>query len=504
MKKDVQNLVRGSYLDSAEIVATSTVTGEGICDLKRIIDSLISERPQKEDRGAFRMPIDRSFKIKGFGTVVAGTILSGTCKVGDTLEIAPKGLKVRIRGIERHKKVVDSAAIGERAAINLLWSEKGEILRGDVLIEPGAYQATHFLNCYLSLLPKTIPVKNRMPVKLHIGTKETLARIFLLDNNELLPNEGSYVQIFSEEPVVAEMGDRFVVRSFSPPLTLGGGKVLEVDNKREKVSVPFLQHLTNLNSDDKERVVLEIIQKNGFYPISFPEIMKRVGEKDLREILISLKEVNRIIELLEGKYISFENYEKAKERVQDLVARFHSENPYKRGIRLPELKSRAEKEMAQGLLERVIGELVAEKRIIFEKEVFRRPEFKIPLTGEEMNLIEKILLVVKERAFTPPDLAELRSLFSKEKALVRMVGVLKEKGDLIEIEGYLFHKENVEKAREILVRLLKEKGEVTVSEYRLKLGTTRKFIIPLLNYFDSQGVTKRQGDVRVLKSSGAL
>ncbi len=509
VRAEIKELVKDSYLKSAPIIPTSTVTGEGIEELKNLLWQECQKIPKKEDRGYFRMPIDRSFKIKGFGMVVCGTILSGRCQVGDLLEIAPKGALVRVRRIERHNKEVVEASIGERVGINLLGEERGEVLRGDVLIEPKGYQSTRLFNVFLQTLSSNpFPIKNRMVLKLHIGTKETLGRIALLAKEELQPGEEGYAQIFSEEPLTLEMGDRFILRSFSPQLTIGGGKVLEVETKREKRSDPvFIEHLARLNSSEKKVVVYEIIGHRGGNPITEREIGKMVGLSGLKQVLSSLTEEGLVLNIPFGPgkdegYITRQSYQRAKEKILKLVGEFHQTAPTKTGLKKVELESGLKEIMADVVRERALQDLIAEGLLLLEKDRIRLPDFHLSISEDEARLMKELLSLLTERGFSPPDKEELVRRFPKEKKLAKVIELLKERGEILEIENYLFAQKKVEEAKEILVSLLKEKGEITASCYRQKLATTRKYIIPLLNYFDGQGITKRKGDVRVLREKG--
>jgi len=502
LEEDVKNLIRGSDFSTAPCVFCSAVTGEGIEELKTVLKEVMAKIPPREDRGVFRMPIDRSFKIKGFGSVVAGTVLSGIGRIGETMEVLPQRCLVRIRGIEKHKRRFDFARIGERAAFNLLGGEKEEIKRGDVLACPNAYQPTRFFNAYLSALPENpFPIKKRMDLKLHIGTKETKAKIILLDRDSLLPGDSGYAQIIADEELVTEYGDRFVLRSFGPLLTIGGGKVLEVIKERQS-KITLAERLKSwqvLNSEDKKEVVAEIIRMAGFYPISFQEIGKRVGLNNLKRILTCLKEENKIIELGEDEFISTDSYHKAKDKIVGVIKDFHSGNPYRAGIKGAELKSKLEKEMAKKLIESLLNKLTAKKDIILDKEIYKLPGFTILVSEAEKHLLVKITETIKEKGFLPPDLADLNKIFPKEKRIPELVGVLKERGEVIEIGGFFFHKEILAKAKEKLLSLFQKKPEITASEFRQVLNTTRRYVIPLLNYFDSQGVTERRGDFRVLR-----
>ncbi len=499
VKEEVRDLLKGTVFQDAPIIPTSVVTGEGIGELKRILDQMIKETPAKEDRGYFRMPIDRSFKIKGFGQVVAGTVLSGSCHLEETLEVVPKGFSVRVRRIEIHKKPVEKAELGERAALSLLVGEKEEILRGDVLVEPSALNPTHFLNAFLiTIKDNPFPVKNRMAVKLHIGTKEALARVILLDKEELLPGESGYAQIFTEELVVAEVGDRFVIRSFSPPLTIGGGKVLELTERRGKRNDPsFLRHLLLLNSEEKKVQIAEMIRGRGLYPISEKELGRRVGLFFLSEKLNELQKEGKILQV-EG-YIATDCYREAKEKMEKILHIFHQENPFRKGMRIAELKSRLAKEMAEEVLEKALADLISENRISQEEDFVKIRGFEISLSKEERELMAKVINFLNKTGFSPPSREELKREFWQEKRLEKVLEVLKEKGELVEVENCLFPRETIERAKEILLNLLREKGEITVSEYREKLNTTRRYALPLLNYFDSQGVTIRRGIFRQLR-----
>uniref|UniRef100_A0A7C3UQ03 Selenocysteine-specific elongation factor n=1 Tax=candidate division WOR-3 bacterium TaxID=2052148 RepID=A0A7C3UQ03_UNCW3 len=499
VQEEVRNLVRGSYLASSPIVFVSSLTGEGIETLRGLIDKMIEETPPKEDRGYFRCHVDRSFRIKGFGQVVAGTILSGSVRVGDTLEVAPKGFLVRVRGLQRHKKEIEKAEMGERVAINILGQEKEEIIRGDVLIEPKSLEPTHFFSGYVTLL-RNNSIKRGKRFKLHIGTKETLARIYPLFRDEIPPGESDYCQIFTEEMIVCEIQDPFILRSFSPPMTIGGGKVLEVcQRKVKRGDASLLSHLSRLNSPEKKVVVYELVNSSGFHPISEKEIGRRAGLTNLKEILSELREEGKIKEC--AGYITTTNYEKAKEKIKSIISDYHKENPYKTGIRYSELISRLAQEMAPPLREKVLQEVIEEGVLVMEKETIKLSGFQISLTEEEKGLAEKVVSFLKGKGFMPPDEKELIKHFAGEKRYGKVIGILKETGDLIEIGGFLFPRETVERAKEILVSLLTERKEITPSEYRERLNTTRRYVIPLLNYFDSSGITIRKGDLRILKRS---
>ena len=263
---DIKKMIQGSFLEKAPMISVSSITGEGIPELKKLINELIKNIEPKPDRGIFRMPIDRCFTMKGFGTVVAGTILSGSVKLGERIELLPQNKIARLRGIQIHNQSVNSATIGTRAALNLIGVEKEEIIRGNVLATVGYYHPTSLINASLYRLKDTPePLKNMTRIRLHLGTAEIMSRILLLDKKELLTGEAGLVQLRLETPTVCDWNDHYVVRSYTPPRTIGGGIVLEAHpTKARRFDVELNERLTAIRQGDPENIIEQHLLKSGF------------------------------------------------------------------------------------------------------------------------------------------------------------------------------------------------------------------------------------------------
>ncbi|MGB9742100.1 MAG: selenocysteine-specific translation elongation factor [candidate division WOR-3 bacterium] len=508
VKEDVKDLVRGSFLDGAPVLEVSARTGKGIDELKQAIRELTSTVERRPDRGVFRLPIDRCFTIKGFGIVVAGTVLSGSCRVGERLEILPEGINVRVRGIQRHNRAVDSAGAGERAALNLQGVQLEQIHRGQVLVTPGYYQPTSFIQGTLYLL-KDAPaeLKNMTRVHLHIGTAEVMCRVCLLDKKELVPGEEGLVQLRTEEPVVCEWNDRFVLRHFAPLVTIGGGVVLETGgSKLRRFDDVTINRLQQLRSGEKGTVLEQFLLKSGFDIKTLNGIARALAITDedavqMSEWLVQTGKAE-IIEDEGKKYlIHKEVYRAAAANVLAVLSDFHQQNPLRMGIKQSELRAKAGN-LPAALFALILSRLAGSGAIVIMGEKVRAPEHTVRLKPEEQVVFDRVLEVLKKARWAPPALEVLFSGVDR-KLSERVKIALVESGAVIDIgEGIYMHAQAVAEAKNLLLQMLAERKELAATDFRQALGTTRKFAIPLLNYFDSIGLTQRRGDVRVLKSSG--
>ncbi len=506
VREDIRQLVRDSFLDGAPMVEVSAKTGQGIAELRKIIEEQLRMIEPKPDRGVFRLPIDRCFSIKGFGTVVAGTVLSGKCEIGDRLEILPFGIAVRVRGIQKHNQPVESVAVGERAALNLHGVEPKQITRGNVLVTPGYYQPTKFLNASLYLLKDVNrPLKNMTQVHLHIGTAEMMCRVCLLDKKEIGRGESGLVQLRTEEPVVCDWNDRYVLRYFSPPATIGGGVILEVVNeKSRRFDRTLVARLEQLKSGEKVEVLEQFLVRSGFNVKTVSEIVRglTITEQDTTALAAVLVSANK------ARWVDYEGRSflihrqvlaNAIEVLRSQLKEYHRQNPFRTGVKQAELRMRVGN-MPLVLYNFALSELRNNGEVVFVDEgKIRLTEHSLKLTPEQQSLFDRIAEHFREAKWTPPDIETLLSGVDQKLAqIVRLA--LVESGVLIDIgEGILLHRTAVELAKQRLIALAQVKSRIVASEFRQDLATTRKIAIPLLNYFDSGGITQRKGDVRVLR-----
>ncbi|NPV14484.1 selenocysteine-specific translation elongation factor [candidate division WOR-3 bacterium] len=506
VRLDVAELVRGSFLEGAPVVAVSARTGAGIEELKKVLYQVTKTVEPKPDRGVFRLPIDRCFTIKGFGTVVAGTVLSGTCRVGDRLELLPQGIEVRVRGIQRHNKPVEYTVVGERAALNLQGVEVDMIVRGNILSTPGYYRPTTVFNGSFYLLKDAgKPLRNMTRVHLHIGTAEVMCRVCLLDKKELQPGEECLVQIRTESRVVCDWNDHYVIRHYSPQQTIGGGVVLEAQGKKvRRFDDETLSRLQELKSGKRGAVLEQFLIKSGFD-------VKTIGAIS-RELALTESDAQRMADFLvkdgkarwvewEGKnYLILERViADGLEKIKEVLREYHQVNPLRVGMKRAE--ARVKLAQAPALFETLVRMLKEQGVVSEEGDRLRLATHQVKLNPQEQAIFERVVQALKQAKWQPPDTDEVFAGIEKKLA-DRVKTALLETGEIVDIgEGVLLHSEMVAEAEKILKELFIRKSELTASEFRQALGTTRKVAIPLLNYFDRTGLTQRRGDIRVLRQN---
>ncbi len=506
---DVKILLKDSFLENAPIIAVSNTTMEGIDDLKKVLDKLIQETEAKIDRGIFRMPIDRCFIIKGFGTVVAGTVLSGKTKVGDTLELLPEKKSVKIRGIEVHGKPVNEVGTGFRSAINLVGAEKEEIERGDVLAHPGFFEPSEFLNASLYLL-KTAgkPLKNFERLRIHLGTKEILGRVVFLDKKILQPGEKAMVQFRLETPAVCAINDLYVIRTYSPQMTIGGGIIIE--SKATKVKgfdEELIAHLQRSEAGDPIVLIEENLMSNFDLPRKITEIATDINLpiNEVKELAKALTEQGKIICLDEKRdlYYSQKNLTELKEKITGQLQDYHKNNPTSIGIPGLELLKRISAGLDKFLLDITLEKMLKENIVqISPDKKIKLSEFKITLGKEIDELISRIEKTFLENGFKPIEYSELKLMIpAKETVIKKAHQYMLDNGMLVNIgEGLVLHQKYVKEAEVKLIDFLKKNREIRVSQFRDLLNVSRRAALPLLIYFDGRGITVRHEDTRVLSS----
>jgi len=506
VEAEIQELVADTVLENAPIIRVSSVTQQGIPELRQTINQFIETLPPRQDRGIFRLPIDRVFSMKGFGTVVAGTVLAGTVKADQMVELLPHQKKYRIRGLQIHGKPVQQVQIGDRAAINLVGIEKDQIARGDVLADPDIYQPAIFFDTQLYLLktaPK--PLKYNARVRLHIGTSELLARVRLLDVETLQPGQFALAQLHCENPIVAEVHDRFVLRRYSPLTTIGGGIILQVNPPRHKRFAPeVIQKLKILITGNIFDIVEQSVQKGKSIFKSIDEVAKATNLRptDLQPILDDLVR-NGKIKIFLKKTRPFAAHifplNQLKQDILQILEKFHQENPLKQGVLMNEMLSLLNQKLDPFFLNVFIQELQQQGEVNFSNERISLSQYQIELTPEQQSLIEAIEQYFDAQKLAPPHTNEIVSHFKTRSANIeKIIAYLLEQKVVVYIdEGFLLHQRWVAYARDLIVEHFKNNTELSISDFRTQLNTSRKYAVPLLNYFDQQGLTVRQGDVRV-------
>jgi len=500
--EDIQKLVKGTALEGGSILPVSPITGEGMDELKEAIFLAAKNVQDRRDKGVFRLPIDRVFTIKGFGTVIAGTVLSGKITPEDTAELLPQEKSLRVRGVQVHGKSVNEGTVGFRVAINLMGIEKEKIERGNVLAEPGFYRPTSMIDSRFTLLsscPKEL--RNRTRVHVHIGTSEVTARMILLDKKSYLPGDGGFVQIHFEKPVVGDMGDRFVVRSYSPVRTIGGGFILDVHPIKHK---PFqsdaLEKLKKLFKGDPTLIVQEHLNTSRFTPLTEDDLARSLGitKEKLLARLTELEERSDAIRIGKKRWMSKENQDILKRKITSQVDLFFRQNPLRLNMSAAELRSRMRQPVDRNLFETTLDDLQKENKLEVNGNQIRLSGHTIKLTPELESLKREIENRFQADPINPPVKNKLISQMGKDAE--QILSYMIEAGDLILLEeNLLFHRLAIGLAKQKVEEFLRNKGEATVSEIKQHLGTTRKYAVPLLVYLDTIGLTERDGDMRRLK-----
>ncbi len=495
MEDEVRNFVRGTFLEGAPIVSVSSKSMFNIDVLKEEIREVALKIEPKPTKGLFRLPIDRVFTLKGFGTVITGTALSGSIFVDDAVEILPSNLKSRVRGLHSHGKPIQTAYAGQRVAINLQGVEKEELERGDTVVVPGRFIPTKIIDAKMELLRDSPELKNKSLVHFHLATSETIARVVLYGRNELKPGETGYCQLRLQEPVVSTSGDRYIIRRFSPVETIGGGEIFDPSPPKRKQK-DILEILMTFEKGSLSDKISAKVFQSGLHGISVMALEGWIKAEihTIREAIETLRKNGHLL-VIEDVLIHKTFFDQFREKVLQALKNFHAKNPLKHGMPKEELRTvfRIEPKLFGGLIAFL-------KDVVMEKEIIRLKTFSTVLSQAEETLKIRILDLLRENEFQPPSKEELsQSLKLDQKHLSDILKLMVKEGSLVRISDSMhLTSPSYNKMVVALKNFYSKKSEMTVAEFRDILGTTRKYALPILEYLDSNKITLRVGDVRKL------
>ncbi|TYP57579.1 selenocysteine-specific translation elongation factor [Thermosediminibacter litoriperuensis] len=504
VKEDIGEELNGTFLEKSPVIPVSSVTGEGIKELIEIIDRMTEEAFERDLDSPFRLPIDRVFSLPGIGTVVTGSLLCGSVSVGENVEIFPKGLICKVRSIEIHGESRQSAQAGQRTAINLSDVKPEDISRGDVVSRAGAMlPVSRALGSFRLLKDAPRTLKNRDRVRFHAGTGEVMARVNLIDVDELLPGEEAFVSLDFEEPVAVSYKDYYVVRSYSPITTIGGGQILFVNPSRFKRSMRdrVLDALRRAEEGDLSEYILGFVSVFGRSHIPLKSLVPYTGRclEKIRAAAECLSAGGEALVLRVGpedEVFDKRFYEDKSAEVRDILENYHRKFPLSEGMAKEELRSRLnlDGKVFEAVLDRWVTEGLLESR----GKTVNLKGFIVKVSEKQEEIIDKLLRVFREKGWTPPTFNELTASFSEEaKDVKEVLNWLVSRGDIIKINEEIYMaREWVEKARHLLQKFFAENSELTVAQFRDMLGTTRKYALPLLEYMDGIKVTRRLKDTR--------
>jgi selenocysteine-specific elongation factor len=507
VEEEIREEIKGTVLGDSQMIAVSAHTGDGIEELRQLINELSFQVAEKEITGRVRLPIDRVFTITGFGTVVTGTLFSGKIKVGTTLEILPEGITTRVRGLQVHGRKVEVAIAGQRVAVNLTGLETRDLRRGSVLLDPAYLTTSYRLDVQLEVLLQTErTIKNWTRIRFHLGTREALGRVVLLEGEELLPGSRAYAQLVMEEPVVAARRDRFVIRSYSPMVTIGGGMVIDPNPPKQKRFKPeVLQALAIKEKGTPEEIVLQYLLQILIPFISRSELVAQVGltREEANKGLEGLLEEGRAVFLnLEGiEYLVHPQvYADRQEEVREILGKYHQDFPLRIGMAKEELRSRKFKFFSVKLFNALLKDWEESGLISVVGQSIGLYGYKPMLNDNYQQLVDEILGRFQTAGFQPPLWSELcQSLAVNETDQNEILNYCLNQKLLIKVADDLYFQEaKLNAAKDILVNHLQVTSALTISDARDLLGSSRKYILPLLEYFDREKITRRSGDKRIL------
>ncbi len=507
VKEEVTEVIKGTFLKDAPIISVSSLTGKGIPELLSTLDALSLEVEEKPSDGLFRLPIDRVFIMKGFGTVVTGTMVSGSLSLGETVALLPSGQEGKVRNLQVYNTPVERAFAGQRTAVNLQGVEASSIERGDVLARPQTLIPTQVLDVYIEYLPSSPrPLRNRTKLRFHIGTNLTTATIILLNREELKPGEEAYAQLRLDRPVIALPQDRFVIRGSGIIQTLGGGTVLDTHpEKHRRFAQTIIDELTLFKNGNSLEILRRHILRSGTAGITLRNLLNRVPlpPKEMEDHLKDMIQSGKIllVDPEKVKVIDLQNYQKLKEMVLDQLLDFHRRFPMKSGLSKEELRTKLPMEIDIKLFQILLNGMIQSKEIVLEKDKIRLPEHRISSFDEKgmLKQVEEAILKSQLQPPSPKELAE--GLSEKEEVIQQILEHLVHEGKVVKIKAGMFvHRVPFERLRQELVTYLKENREITTQQFKELTKASRKYLIPLIEYFDQIKVTLRLGDKRILRS----
>jgi len=496
VRLEVADFIRGSFLDSSQapMIPVSTISGAGIEELKRALLDIVAKIPARDSTNIARLPIDRVFTMKGFGTVVTGTLISGAVHREDELEIFPCGQGVRVRGIEVHGKPADEAVAGERTALNLAAISTEQLSRGMMLAPPGILRPTTRIDVDLSLLVSAKALKNRARVHFHSYSSETIATVTLPGTKQISPGETSFAQLQLAEPLLLLPDDRFIIRQFSPVVTVGGGIVLEnLPLVRPQKASEYLKILKALSGDP----VLARIELTGARGLPVAEAVFRTGWR-LEQIIKAAAALPQVARMGES-FILKAAIAAIEKEMLSTVDNFHRQNPLLPGISKEALRSRFPR-VSQDVFTRVFDGQVTQKRLEMAGELVKLPGRGVVMKDEEAESQKLIENAFASAGLKVPAMKEVLSGLKIDKARAqKIITLLLRDKILVKVsEDLLFHKDALNELRRLIATQKAKTARIDVAQFKDLTGVTRKYAIPLLEYLDRERVTRRIGDERII------
>ncbi len=499
VEEEVREIVEGSFLADAPIHFVSSLTKQGVEELRQAIEAIASMVPGKDSEAPLRIPIDRVFTVAGFGTVLTGTLLSGKVDSGQVVELLPPRKEFRVRGVQVHGKMVETAEAGQRVALNLSGLEKGEVIRGSIVADPGFFHLTRFCDTKLKILSTaTRPLSNMAPVHFYLGTARVVARMLLLGSEAIKPGQEGFVQCRLDKPMVAHRGDRFIIRSYSPMITIGGGIILDENPRRHKrFRGDVLTRLEQLEKEDLS-FVLQRLQETGVSTLEALSQRTKIGQGQLQKILNEAIQNGKVV--LIGNYFSTpEIIREWESAVMEELERFHREKPLQPGLQKARIAAALPYKLTGKAYDELLRHMEQKGLVLFKGELIFKSDFKPRPSEAQEKKMADIMKIFAEADLNAPSLKELweKTGLKKEEG-ESLIDYLVKEGRLVKVlEDFYLHKDTYKRCLQVLQEYFQNSESITLGQYRDLLHTSRRRAQALLEYFDGCKYTRRQGDERV-------
>ncbi|MGA8019745.1 MAG: selenocysteine-specific translation elongation factor [Desulfobacterales bacterium] len=507
--EDVRDFTASTFLENTPIVPVSAVKEQGLQEFSRVLEIICNQIPERSMSSLFRLPVDRVFTMKGFGTVITGSLISGRVQVGDTVMIYPSMITSKVRGIQVHNQGVNMAEAGQRTAINFQGLEKAAINRGEMLALPGTLKPSFMVDLQLQYLASNKkPIKNRTRVRFHTGTSEILGNLVLLDREELPPGEKAAVQLRLDEPVCLVKDDRFVIRSYSPVRTIGGGQVLNpIPPKHKRFKADVVQGLQSIAERSKEELIAYYIDQTGHTGVAFSDLvlMTNITEKSLEQQLQAL--LSRKTVLLVDRdsriYMHTNSFQQLRQDLTGHLEKYHKTNPLKAGMPKEELRTKLPPNLSPKLFNLLMNQMLKDGEINVVEDTVHLASHTVALGADQEDIRDKILKTYRESGLQPPYFKELGKQLTADPARARdVLNLLVKEGRLVKVkEDLFFDADAVTRLKQRLVEFLTVNGEISTPQFKEMTAASRKYVIPLIEFFDAQNFTIRIGDIRKLRKS---
>jgi selenocysteine-specific elongation factor len=510
VEEEIDIITLGTTLENSPKLAVSSITGQGLEELKQLISKTLKSATHAAPNGYFRLPVDRAFVLQGHGVVVTGTGLSGEIKVGEQVRCLPGDNLFRVRNLQVHGQSVDRAGWGQRVAMNLTGPERASIERGQVICHEKLALTSDRFDAYLEVRPAAVKgIKNHQRLRIHMGAAERLGKIVLLgDKQKAEPKQSVYCQITLQEPLLVLRGDHFVARDETAQRTLGGGTVIHPWSKRHKRGDANLpSRLKALHAGEFAELMESFLNESSAFALPIDAIYQflNLREEEARQNVDAQKSLRAINAEGEKVYTTESKWNRLKDQLLKTLGEFHAVHPLVPGMDMEELRGKLVYELSPKIFRVAIELFINEKLIAKEENLLRQASHKVQLGGQETVLMDKIKKILGEQPLAPPDLKEIEKQAGVPRnRLTEVIRLLEREGSVIRVTTDMyFLASSIDELRATLRTFLSEKDEMTAASFRDLIGSSRKYTIPLLEYFDRDGLTIRIGDIRKLKAAPA-